>query len=64
MKKTATMEVTKKSENHVYSFEILRETTPDKILNSVLARLIDEVKNDEKILTNHSYNRFHNRHNR
>lgn len=48
----------------IYSFDQLRETTPDKIPNSVLARLIDEVKNDEKILTNNSYNRFHNRHNR
>lgn len=51
-------------ENPVYNFEKLREATPDKIPNEVLLRLIDEVRNDEKVLANHSYNRFHNRHNR
>ena len=58
------IEINKTVENSVYNFEKLREATPDKIPNSVLLRLIEEVRNDEKVLTNHSYNRFHNRHNR
>ena len=58
------IETAKTVEKQLYNFEQLRETTPDKISNAVLARLIDEVRNDEKVLTNHEYNRFHNRHNR
>ncbi|MGB7208391.1 MAG: YhhA family cyclophane-containing RiPP [Pyrinomonadaceae bacterium] len=50
-------------ENLSYVFPNLREATPEQIPNAVLARLIQEVKNDE-ILTTTSYNRFHNRHNR
>ena len=56
--------INKTVENPVYDFDKLRETTPDKIPNEILARLIEEIRNDEKDLTNHSYNRFHNRHNR
>ena len=55
---------TKSSKNQLYNFDQLREVTPDKIPNAVLARLIDEVRNDEKVVANHAYNRFHNRHNR
>ena len=61
------MDITKTNktiENPVYNFEKLRETTPDKIPSEVLSRLIDEVRNEEQVMSNHSYNRFHNRHNR
>lgn len=54
----------KPNEKKVYNFDQFREITPDKIPNAVLSRLIDEVRNDEKITANHAYNRFHNRHNR
>ena len=64
MDKTETKETVKSSENRLFNFDQLREVTPDKIPNAVLARLIDEVRNDEQVLTNHAYNRFHNRHNR
>lgn len=64
MGKTKINRTVENSENQLYSFDRLREVTPDKIPNEVLSRLIDEVRNDEKILTNHAYNRFHNRHNR
>ncbi len=64
MRKTETNKTAKTNENQLYNFEQLREITPDKIPNAVLARLINEVRNDEKLLTNHAYNRFHNRHNR
>jgi hypothetical protein len=57
------IETTTTEENAVYDFSTLREATPDQIPNAVLARLIEEVKNEE-ILTTTSYNRFHNRHNR
>ncbi len=50
--------------NQLYNFDKLREITPDKLPNKVLARLIEEVRNDEQVLSNNSYNRFHNRHNR
>lgn len=46
------------------------ETTPgkvelelDKISSPALARLIEEVRNEEE-LSAHAYNRMHNRHNR
>lgn len=58
------IEINKVAENPVYNFEKLREITPDEIPNEVLSRLINEVRNDEQVLSNHSYNRFHNRHNR
>ena len=64
MNKIETTTKTENNENPVYNFDRLREITPDKIPNAVLARLIDEVRNDEILLTNHAYNRFHNRHNR
>jgi hypothetical protein len=64
LNKIETTKTVESGDNPVYSFEKLRETTPDKIPNAVLSRLIDEVRNDEKLLTNHAYNRFHNRHNR
>ena len=54
----------KTNEKQLYNFDRLREVTPDKIPNAVLSRLVDEVRNDEKIIANHAYNRFHNRHNR
>ena len=52
------------AEHPAYNFAKLRETTPDKVPNEVLSRLIDEVRNDEQVLSTHPYNRFHNRHNR
>ena len=58
------IENNKTVEYPVYNFAKLRETTPDKIPNEVLSRLINEVRNDEQVLSTHSYNRFHNRHNR
>ncbi len=64
MHKTETTKSIKNNENQHYKFEQLREVTPDKIPNAVLARLIDEVRNDEQVISNHAYNRFHNRHNR
>lgn len=64
MDKIETKRTVKSSENRLFNFDQLREVTPDKIPSAVLARLIDEVRNDEQILTNHAYNRFHNRHNR
>lgn len=64
MDKIEISKAVKNSENQIYNFDQLREVTPDKIPNAVLAKLIDEVRNDEKVLTNHAYNRFHNRHNR
>ena len=64
MEKIETKRTVESSEKQLYNFDRLREVTPDKIPNAVLSRLIDEVRNDEKLLTNHAYNRFHNRHNR
>jgi len=64
MDKIETNKTLESNENRLYNFDQLREITPDKMPNAVLARLIDEVRNDEKLLTNHAYNRFHNRHNR
>ena len=64
MNKIVTTKTVENGENPVYKFDRLREATPDKIPNAVLSRLIEEVRNDEKVLTNHAYNRFHNRHNR
>lgn len=52
-----------KSEKSLVKFDKLREATADKIPNDVLARLVEEVRNDE-IYAAHAYNRFHNRHNR
>lgn len=64
MGKIETTRSVKAKENQPYNFERLKEVTPDKLPNAVLARLIEEVRNDEQILSNHSYNRFHHRHNR
>lgn len=64
MDKIETNKGIEKSEGHLYDFNRLREVTPDKLPNALLARLIEEVSNDEQVLSNHSYNRFHNRHNR
>lgn len=41
----------------------LHEIDVAKIPSPVLARLIEEVRNEEKLTTN-AYNRYHNRHNR
>jgi hypothetical protein len=41
----------------------LHEVDVSKIPSPVLARLIEEVRNEEK-LTPTAYNRYHNRHNR
>jgi hypothetical protein len=41
----------------------LLELDINKISSPVLARLIEEVRNEEK-LNAHAYNRMHNRHNR
>ena len=41
----------------------LRELEVSKISSPVLARLIEEVRNEEE-LSAHAYNRMHNRHNR
>lgn len=41
----------------------LHEIDLSKIPSPVLARLIEEVRNEEKLTTN-AYNRYHNRHNR
>ena len=57
------IEISKSDENSINNFSKLREATADKIPNEVLARLVEEVRNEE-VLANHSYNRFHNRHNR
>lgn len=64
MDKIETNKSDESGENLLYNFDRLRETSPDKLPNAVLARLIEEVRNDEQVLSNHSYNRFHNRHNR
>jgi hypothetical protein len=57
------IETTSTEETSIYDFSTLREATPDQIPNAVLARLVEEVRNDE-VLNMTSYNRFHNRHNR
>lgn len=41
----------------------LQELEIDKIPSPTLARLIEEVRNEEE-LSAHAYNRMHNRHNR
>lgn len=41
----------------------LHEIDVSKIPSPVLARLIEEVRNEEKLTTS-AYNRYHNRHNR
>jgi hypothetical protein len=41
----------------------LREIDVDKLPSPVLARLIEEVRNEEPSVP-HAYNRYHNRHNR
>lgn len=41
----------------------LHEIDVSKLPSPVLARLIEEVRNEEKLATN-AYNRYHNRHNR
>ena len=41
----------------------LQELNVEKISSPALARLIEEVRNEEE-LTAHAYNRTHNRHNR
>lgn len=64
MNKAETNKAIEIDEKQFYNFDKLREITPDKLPNSVLARLIEEVRNDEQVLSNNSYNRFHNRHNR
>ncbi len=64
MDKIETNKGIEKTEDRLYNFGRLREATPDKLPNALLARLIEEVRNDEQVLSNHSYNRFHNRHNR
>ena len=43
--------------------ESLLEIDLSKIPSPVLARLIEEVRNEETT-TNNAYNRYHNRHNR
>lgn len=42
----------------------LAEIDISKISSPVLARLIEEVRNEESPTTAHTYNRTHNRHNR
>lgn len=54
----------KTDEKRLYNFARLREAAPENLPNELLARLIEEVRNDEQVLSNHLYNRFHNRHNR
>jgi hypothetical protein len=41
----------------------LHEVDVSKIPSPILARLIEEVRNEEKLTTS-AYNRYHNRHNR
>jgi hypothetical protein len=49
--------------DEVQSTNKLHEVDVSKIPSPVLARLIEEVRNEEK-LTISAYNRYHNRHNR
>ena len=44
-------------------FTRLRSSDPNEIPSEVLARLIEEIRNEETLKIN-AYNRFHNRHNR
>lgn len=50
-------------ENQSETAKILKEIEVNKISSSVLARLIEEVRNEE-VQSINAYNRMHNRHNR